>query len=278
MKIVREIGNMVLAFLLCLSVIGVFLLVLFSNTLMRKEYLLKQLEQNGYYEKIEVDLKNGIEEYQYQSGFSSEVFENLYTREMIKADVDAVADYLYEGKAITTHAASVEEKMRENIKQYLDENHISLTVEQQKNVDDFVDIIVKVYEKKIHTTSNYSEKIAKVRENVQDVIKMLQIALGVVFIGILVVILWSNWKEIWGSVNTIAVGLLSTGILLQLMKNLVVKNFDIENILLLSQSLSNLGKEVIYDILAKVQITGILLMMIGIVLIMIANAKKNRED
>lgn len=278
MKVVKGIFNCLVSFCLCLVISVGFVTNLFSNMVLDKEYMMGKLTENEYYQKIEVDLKNGIEEYQYQSGLPAEVFENLYTSQMVKEDVDSIVRYLYTKSERTNHAESVKEKISQNIEQYLNENQITLTEEQQKNVNDFEEMIAQVYERKISAITNYLEQIAEVREKVESIVKRInQIWFGTLTVlGVIVLIV--NLKSIEKAISAIGRSLLSSGILLEFIYFVIIKNIDIKNILLFSQSLSDFLKEILYDILSKFNFYGILFIIIGIGFILGASFYQRKEE
>lgn len=277
MRIIKEIINMIIAFFLCFVIIGGFVIILFSKTMLKEEYVLSQISENGYYEKVEADLKNGFEEYQYQSGFPAEIFENLLAKEMIKEEIDSIVHHIYNGTEVVSHTSTIEEQLSKNIEQYLNDNQIALKAEQQKNIDDFKKIIVDVYENKISMTTNYIDPITKLRVKIDNLIGFAKIGLAFVLIVILLMILIINMRTIEEIFSTIGVSFLSSGILFQLVHFVIVKHIDIENILLLSHSFSSLVREIVQDILSKFTYFGILFIGIGIVSIMIGAYHKNKE-
>lgn len=278
MKVVKKIINIVLSFLLCLGIVGGFMIMLFSNTVLSKKYALNQLEKNGYYEKVQTDLKNGFEEYQYQSGFPNTVFQNLCSSDMIKRDIDLMINYLYgETSEMMNHSVTVEERITKNINEYLSENNIVLTQEQQDNVEQFKEIVVNVYENKISIVSNYIDQVANVIKKMAEVMKIFQMAVIGFVIFMIIVILIINFNCFSDFISTIAVSFLSGGILLELINWVIVKQIDIKNIVLLTQSLSDLIKEISYDVLAKFCWYGGIFIVIGVGAIIVSNYKKVRE-
>ncbi len=277
MKVVKEITNCIFAFLLCFVFIGTLAVFLLASTLLSKDYMLEQLAQSEYYAKVETDLKNGLEEYQYQSGLPLQVFENLYSSEMIKEDINAIVYHIYDGTELKYHVASVETRLEENVQQYLQENNIVLNSEQYKNVSDFKEIIVNVYESKITFAVNYIEPFVKMIAKVVSLMDVAKIACLAILIILAIFIGIINLKSIGGFLSTIGVSLLATGILFQLLKFVIVKYIDIENILLFSQALSDLIKGVINNILGQSVIFGIWLVVVGIIAIVIGNYYKIKK-
>ncbi len=278
MKIVKGIINSILAFLLCVSFVAGFIVVLLSNTVLNEKYIVEQLAKNQFYEKVEIDLKNGFEEYQYQSGFPETVFENLCSREMIEKDVNRVIESWYQGTETVNHSADVELQIQANIEQYLKENNMDVTEKQQKNIQDFEKMMVQVYENKVGIVSNYNKQITKAIEKGKEVIAVAKKVLIGTFVAILILTLLINVKDFLAFVSTIGTSLLASGILLELIQFVIEKNIDINHILVFTQALSDFIKEMIYDVLNKFSWSGILLIIVGIMSIVVSNCRKERGN
>ncbi len=278
MKIVKGIINSILAFLLCVSFVAGFIVVLLSNTVLNEKYIVEQLAKNQFYEKVEIDLKNGFEEYQYQSGFPETVFENLCSREMIEKDVNRVIESWYQGTEMVNHSADVELQIQANIEQYLKENNMDVTEKQQKNIQDFEKMMVQVYENKVGIVSNYNKQITKAIEKGKEVIAVAKKVLIGTFVAILILTLLINVKDFLAFVSTIGTSLLASGILLELIQFVIEKNIDINHILVFTQALSDFIKEMIYDVLNKFSWSGILLIIVGIMSIVVSNCRKERGN
>lgn len=264
MRVVKMMGRILLVFLLTLGLIGGVAVMLISHTVLNKAYILKQLTEQNYYERIQTDLKNGFEEYQYQSGLPEEIFANLYTEEWVKEEVDSMLGYVYEGTEKVSHVMELEEKLTQNVNQYLNEKHLVLSEKELQNIETFKDLMVNVYEGKINVLSNWTDKIAKGIQVIQGVMAMGQkVVLGVlvVIVGLIFLL---NWKEIGASIGTLSASLLAMGILLQLGNFVITSQIDIENVLLFSQSWSDLAKAVVYDMLMKMCWVGWLGIGVGI--------------
>lgn len=276
MKIIKGIGNSVLAFGLCVSFLAGFMVILLSNTVLNEKYILTQLTKNQFYEKVETDLKNGFEEYQYQSGFPETVFENLYSREMVEKDVNSVIDAWYQGMEIVNHSADVEWQLKANIEQYLKENNVKVAEKQQKNIQEFEKLMVQVYESKVGIVGNYNQQIANGIKQAKEMALIFQKVLIGVFVVILIITLLMNRKDFVAFASTVGASLFASGILLELMKLVIEKNVDVNHILIFTQSLSDLMKEIIFDNLAKIEWTGMGLIIVGIMSIIVSNCRKRQ--
>ena len=84
---IKGVINILFAFFITILIMSNFLVHTISSTILSKNYVSKLLDKNDYYEKVELELNNKLEEYEYQSGFPQEIFDNLYTSDIVKADV-----------------------------------------------------------------------------------------------------------------------------------------------------------------------------------------------
>lgn len=265
MKIVKGVCNTIIAFFLTIVILANFIIILLSNTLLDANYMLGLVEENGYYEKIETDLKNGFQEYQYQSGLPDEVFENLYSSSELKKDIDSIIKNVYEGTEVTSHAESVKTKILENVNNYLTENNIVLIGEQKKNIEEYQNLIVKVYEDKVNSAFSYVKKVRPVLEKIQMAIGVVKWILIGSLVALLIFALLLNLRTMGLFVSTIGIALLASGSVLECLNFVIHKNIDIQNILLFAQSFSDLIKYILYDLLSKVNFYGIVAIVLGIV-------------
>lgn len=274
MKILKEMFNFLLAFIITILIIVNFVVNMFSNTILEKKYIINQFEKNDIYGKIEVDLKNGFENYQYQSGLPEEVFEDLYTKDMIITDVNSMINNLYEGTKVINSSEKVKDKIVGNINTYLKDNNIVLNKIEQENIDKFQDLIVNVYEDKVNVLNNKIEQIINIKEKIEKVVKFANVSLMISLVFILILTILINIKTIKLCVRTISISLLASGILLNLVPYVIYKNIDINNILLLSQTISDIIKNILYDILSRFNYFGIGFVIIGVAGIIISNYHK----
>ena len=96
----------------------------------------------------------------------------------------------------------------------------------------------------------------------------------IILVTILIFTILINRKTLEICIRTITVSLLASGILLNLVTCVIYKNIDINNILLLTQTISDLIKNILYDILSRLNYFGIGFVIIGVAGIIISNYHK----
>ena len=277
MKIVKGVLNIIIAFFLTIVILANFALVLVSNTILKKDYMLSLIEENGYYEKVATDLQNGFEEYKYQSGLPDEVFQNLYSENDVRKDINSIVNNVYDGAEVTNSSENVRTKIAENVNRYLTQNSIVLAEQEQKNITDFENLMVEVYETKVNSAFGYVKNIHSTIEKIETIVITIKRILFGSLIAIIIVALLLNLKTLsflWAVIGT---SLLASGILLECLNFAIYKHIDIQNILLFTQSFSDLIKFILYDLLSKFNFFGILWIVLGMIGIIIGNYNKYND-
>lgn len=255
-------------------IISTFLLVsllILSNTILSKQYVMKSLEKNNYYETIYYDIEEGFEDYIMQSGLEKDVLENLYDKQKVHNDINMVLDTIYENKELNIDTKIVKEKLHERINNVLKENNRVPGREEKEAIETFENTIIDVYNSKVVYSQKYVEQLADAYAKVQPILTKIKIALGVVSLFLLVIIIAIN-KSRKESVKTIGIAMLTVGILHSSLKLVIGKR--VHNILILSKTFS---EGVIYLVDAIVNtffIVGIIMIVIGVATIILNNMKK----
>jgi len=273
MKIVKKIINSIIAFILTLLIIINFSVIILINTVLQEEYVLSKLDKNGFYEKIDTDLKNEFAGYQYQSGFSEEIFKELYSYSMLKSDVNSIVSAIYKGTEVEISTEEIYNNLSSNIDEYLSQNNITVSDDKKQNIEEFKNIIVDSYKNKVDSVSKYVDNVSDILIKIKNADKFITIGLIVALLFLVVFDLLLNITHISEFFNTIGISVLSSGIILMLVKFIINKNININDILIFNQSLSDFIKYVFFDILNKFNIFGIVFVIVGLFSIIFANYK-----
>lgn len=278
MKVLKKGIDIVIAFLVTLLIIATFSIVMLSHTILQKDYMFSKLEQIDYYQKVGTNVKNGFENYQYQSGLPENIFQDLYVEEDLKADINSLINYLYDGGEIKNSSDEVRTRIKENIQQHLSESNRTLKEEEQKNIENFENLIVQVYENEIGSMASYIQQIPNILTQINGVLKAFRIGLIVALVFLVLIDLLLHIKSWNEFMNCIGIAMLASGVLLFLFQMTIYKHVDINNILLLNQSFSDFIKYIISDVLDQYKMYGIAFAGIGMVVIMGSNFWKKVED
>lgn len=249
MKVVKEIFNILISFLLIFIIILGFLFNFLSEKIFDKENMIKRLEETKFYTQISQEIYNGFEDYIYQSGLPEDTIKDLYTEDDIKNDINSILTYIYEGKEIKLSDEKVNENLDNKINLYLENENITLSKSEKENVNKFKKLIIDSYKSNVKVSNTliemsreYYSKINNIFMKVQD----LPIIIGVILIFILFVI---NIKSLINALNYISISVLSSGILLKLFDYIFLKNVDIDNLLIIAKSLTSFIQNIMREFL-----------------------------
>lgn len=275
MKIIRTILNLILSFLLILSVIFIIGNNIVKEKILNKNYMLSKMEETEFYEQVSREIESGFEEYIYQSGLPEDTIENLFTEEIIKNNVNSIIDYVYEGTEITLSDEIVRENLDNKIQDYISSNGINLNSTGKENIKKFEDLIINEYKNNV----NVSETMYKTCNEYVDKIENIENKIGTlpekITIGIITLIILINVTDLLSAINFIGIASLSLGILLKLGVNLIFKNVDIDNLVILANSISNLVKNILKEILYTISDNSTIYIICGAVAILVVSILKN---
>lgn len=275
MKIAKTILNVILSFLLIFIILSIIVSNLVSTKILDKNYMLAKLKETEFYLQISREVQSGFEKYIYQSGLPEDTINDLYTEEMITSDVNSIVDYIYEGKEITTSENKIKETLDTKINQYLQSEGRTKTNQIQDNITKFEDFITTEYKNNIKVSDTVFEKVQKGMEKILSIYQKIKLIPLISFIIITILLLIINRKDIFLGINFTSISLLSVGVLLKLAEQVVYKHVDLDNIVLLTTSLSNLIINMAKDLLYTIADYSIWLIAGGITGIIICSIMKN---
>lgn len=249
MKIVKYIVNALISFLIIFVVFAIIATNILNNKILNKDYMLSKLEETEFYLQISREIENGFENYIYQSGLPEDTIKNLFSDEIIRNDVRSLVNHIYDGSEIVLSSEEVRNNLDAKIQEYVKNQNLNLNEQGKKNINEFENLIVKEYDNNINVSSTLYEKANSGIEILQKIsvkIGNLPIIILIILIVILIII---NIKELLLAINFLGISSLSIGILLKLGVNLIFSNVQIDDLLLISSSLSNLIINIIKEIL-----------------------------
>ena len=251
----KKIISYFLAILLAVFLIATIFILITSNTVLNENFILKLLDENHYYELLSTSIKSGIEEYIQQSGLDNDVFENIYTEENLKQDVKTIITNTYNNTETEINANVVKDNLRRNIDNYLNENNVTLSRQEQKNIDDFVEEVGEVYEKEI-SQPVYLDTAQKVIIRAKKVISQYGRYVYIAALVSAILILVINIKSIRDVLKYFAISLLTSAFFIIIGITLIRVRVNIDNLLILNSSFTLLITNGIKKIIQKFMYTG----------------------
>lgn len=262
----KNIIRYVLTFILTMALITFLLVNLFSTTILNEQYILSKLQEVDYYNKMYDYVQSCFEKYIGQSGLDEEILNNVVSKEKIKKDTQIIISNIYDGTKEEIDTQEIKENLKQNINNSL--NNQKLTSSQQTAIDTFIEEIVKEYSNAMTHTS-YENKI---NQQYVKFMKYLEIAKKaiLVILGVSIIILvLVSLKRIYRAISMVGISLLSTGVLFELVNWYINTKIKIQTITIFNDTISETVRNILQEILGKIQGEGIILLVLGIVLIII---------
>lgn len=270
MRIIKKIIKIIFSAILTISILLYILINLLSSTILKESYILSKLDQANFYQKVYEEVNSNFEKYIYQSGFDENVLNNVITEEKVKEDFKIIIDNIYNGTNQDINTETIKTNLTNNINNQLGAN-ISKT--QQNSIDSFVDTILNEYTQTILHTQ-YENKINKAYTQINKYINLANKALLIIMAVLIILLILLNLKRLYRGVSYIGISMLSSGILLCVADIFIKMKVDIKNIVILNDTISKIIINVITELLANILKDGIILLVSGIVLIIIANLRR----
>ena len=249
-----------------------------ENKLFNKKYIESKLEESEFHEQISREVKSAFEEYIYQSGLPKDTIEGLFTDAMIKRDVSSLVNCVYEGSKITVSEAKVRDNLDKKINAYISSTGQMLTAEGRANIERFKNLIVNQYKKSINISSNGYMKVHKLVSQVQ----ILSDEVGVMpwlLLGIcLFLIIFLNRNNLLRAMNYVSISILSLGIVLKLCVCIVLFNVDMDNLVVMTMSITNFVVNIAKETLLGLSSAGSFAIFCGLVGIIASVALKGEAE
>lgn len=249
-----------------------------ENKLLNKKYIESKLEESEFHEQISREVKSAFEEYIYQSGLPKDTIEGLFTDAMIKRDVSSLVNCVYEGSKITVSEAKVRDNLDKKINAYISSTGQMLTAEGRANIERFKNLIVNQYKKSINISSNGYMKVHKLVSQVQ----ILSDEVGVMpwlLLGIcLFLIIFLNRNNLLRAMNYVSISILSLGIVLKLCVCIVLFNVDMDNLVVMTMSITNFVVNIAKETLLGLSSAGSFAIFCGLVGIIASVALKGEAE
>ena len=267
MRIIKKIIKIIFSAILTISILLYILINLLSSTILKESYILSKLDQANFYQKVYEEVNSNFEKYIYQSGFDENVLNNVITEEKVKEDFKIIIDNIYNGTNQDINTETIKTNLTNNINNQLGANT------QQNSIDSFVDTILNEYTQTILHTQ-YENKINKAYTKINKYINLANKALLIIMAVLMILLILLNLKRLYRGVSYIGISMLSSGILLCVADIFIKMKVAIKNIVILNDTISKIIINVITELLANILKDGIILLVSGIVLIIIANLRR----
>lgn len=268
MKSFKYILNIIFSFLLVILLgLNVFSGVL-SFIVFNPNYYIDKFEENKFYDNVLQEVNSGFENFIYQSGLPENTIVNLATDDMIKADINSIVLHIIENKELVLSSDKIREELDVRISVFLDKENRTLTKNERENITKFEDLIVSSYEESILPIRDFIDELKSIYDKIFNLYNKVKLIPIIGLIIILFVMFIVNKKSKFDIVKFSGISLLSLGVLLRLLENVVLKNIDIDNVIVFTSSLTSAFQYIFKDIIFGLNSLGNWIIVIGICFIL----------
>jgi hypothetical protein len=144
-NIIRTLLCTLLSFLLSLAFLALAFLTVIQWSCFNKNTFYHNLVSSKYYENIQADINAKAEDITLPTGLSLEVLKGTTDLSIIEQDINAYIEASFRGEVYVADTGLMENKLEQNIDQYLRSVGIKPDQEQKNNIADYVTTIAEEY-------------------------------------------------------------------------------------------------------------------------------------
>ena len=247
---------------------------LLSSTILSKEYVINKIEEIGYYDKIYESVESNFENYIYQSGLDENALENIVSKEKIREDTNLILNNIYDGAEKEIDVQEIEDNLNKNIETSLGNQRLNAT--QQKSIETFVEQICNEYKDTI-SNFNYENQIYNAIAKIRQVIELGKKVVLITIIVCVILIIVLSLKRLYRVLMYLGVSLVASGTFFVIVNLFINANTSLQHILILNDTISEVLRNILSDILSSELNTGLIMLGIGFVSILISNIVHSRR-
>lgn len=270
-KIVVYIVN----FFLMVAIVVLASLLIFSSTILDKQYVLGALKDNNYYDKTDFDIKDTFKNYIMQSGLEESILEDLYNKEKLNSDINNVIDGIYENKEVDIDTDGIKSTLDSRINETLKENNRKPTQSDKESIQIFENTIVEVYEDGIILSKSVVGRIGDVVAKVITLVQKAKVAVIVAVVALIIVIVAIN-RNVQDSMRAFGAAILSSGLIFIALKLFIGKR--LQYVLILNNTFSDMLINTSEAIVSTFLNAGIVMAIVGLLIIIAGSIQKKEAE
>ena len=270
MKILKNILTVLLSFLLMIGILcSSFLFI--TNNYLNKKYLLKKFDEMNLYSSVYEEVREGFENYIYQSGLDISIIDKICAKEKVKQDIISVVDYIYGDEKATIDSTEIRQNLDIAINEYVEKEGRKLSKQETENINKFEDLIENSYKEKIGIYQKGSDKISGKIPLILSLTKKARLISLISSAVVLILLVIVNAKKVSFAGSFFGVSFLSSGMIMIIAKSIINSKIPINELVIFTKSLSSVIIDVISSILSTIQLVGVSYIVLGILIIIFMN-------
>ena len=265
-------GKIILTYILSfLGALTLFLMVLLGSVIpytSSPKRVLKELENQNYYERLASNIEQEMKLDILSSGLPTTVLEGIYNKEMIKEEIENSLKSTYQHQDYKINTSKVEENLKKNIEEYLAKNNIVITDEE--SLLNYVNDTVSTYASGINLYgySKYiKEAIKKIKAPLTGIMIGLSLFEIIILFGIFKLCQEKHYEAIC----------YTTAFFLFLVRSYFINHVDIKHLFLFNEIFSDTVKALINNILSSLTWMGIIIILLAILITFLKSQKMSNS-
>ena len=252
-------------FLTSIFLVLLILLLIAKFTILNKNYVMKAIENNNYYEKIYNEINDEMELQLLSTGFTNEILKDIYKMEEVIDDINLFIKNAYLGKTTILDKSDIRYRIKINIDNYFKQTKLSISNKNELNK--FVNDLVNKYVEEICLYGYTDSVITKIPK----LSKLVNIGLisSIVILIILCFILIKYTKSKYFSSIIIA-----SGLIILFIRLFIFEKIDIDNILIITEDFSEILRNYLNFFRNTLLSLSIILIIVGGIIIIVESICK----
>ena len=248
-----------LGFITSISLAIIILLFLLKFTVGNKEYMLSNINENNYYEKIDSEIKEEMKLYLLSTGFTEDIVKDVYTKDELIKDINYYIDNMYNGHVTILDKTNIKNNIEEKIEIFFLSNNLEMT--NKKDLNSFVNDLVNIYKNEV-CLYGYLDDVVVHLNKINSLLDKTLLFLCIFLLMIIIIQLIIRKTFISSSI-------IASGLIILFINLFVFEKIDIENILIITENFSILLETFFSNIKSLFTIFGIILIILGTLVLII---------
>lgn len=214
-------------FIISLLIFALVFLFICDRTLLNPNYIIKELDRHDYYEYLDKEIRNEMDNYVVQAGLDSSVLDNIYSKKVIEETMNNYIIDFYKNNDLEIDSSFVKENLKINIDNYLDNKNIQAA--DSDSLEKFVKQMTDIYEDSF-SISNIIDKMSSKISKLSNIITTL------IYISIFSLLIVVAFLKFYFKKNILTVPLFTSAFINLFIVYYIKFSIDLKNLVLLSSS------------------------------------------
>ena len=132
---IRKIVSLVLSYLLSLVMLAIFIVIGIFAGVFNDDVILERLNRSNYYANIYRTISNNVDSIILPTGLDSSVLDGVITERMVYIGAKKTIEGAIKGETVSIDTIQIKNRLQENILEYVEENNIAFSKEQQEGME-----------------------------------------------------------------------------------------------------------------------------------------------